>query len=166
MSRFLDAATLTSFLIGALVALFLAVVIYQFRIFKLRLNFQQQIKEATKRSVDQSRNALKGQIAQQMAPVLPGFSYLPADARFLGDPIDYVVFNGRTNLGNNGIGEQELEVVLLEVKHSQSKLTPVQRAIAAAVEQGRVRFEIAHIGEDGIVTTKPAPSKRQNEVGR
>ena len=165
MSRYLDAATFTPFLVGALAALFMAVVIYQFRIFKLRLDFQRQLKEATKRSVDQSRNTLKGQIAQQMAPVLPGFSYLPADARFLGDPIDYVVFNGRTNLGNNGIGEQELEVVLLEVKHSQSKLTPVQRAIATAVEQGRVRFEVAHISEDGIVTTKARNPGHQKEVG-
>jgi predicted Holliday junction resolvase-like endonuclease len=165
MSRYLDAATLTPFLIGALLALFLAVVIYQFRIYKLRLDFQQQIKEATKRSVDQSRSTLKGQIAEQMAPVLPGFSYLPADARFLGDPIDYVVFNGRTNLGNNGVGEQELEVVLLEVKHGQSRLTPVQRAIAAAVERGRVRFEIAHIGDDGLLTTKTLPSGRSKELG-
>jgi predicted Holliday junction resolvase-like endonuclease len=165
MSRYLDAATLTPFLVGALAALFLAVVVYQLRIFKLKLNFQRQIKEAAKRSVDQSRNTLKGQIAEQMAPVLPGFSYLPADARFLGDPIDYVVFNGRTGLGNNGMGEQELEIVLLEVKHSQSKLSPVQRAIAAAVEQGRVRFEVAHIGEDGIVTTKAAGSGRQKAAG-
>jgi predicted Holliday junction resolvase-like endonuclease len=165
MSRYLDAPTVVPFLIGALVALFLTVVIYQFLIFKLRLDFQRQIKEATKRSVDQSRSTLKGQIAEQMAPVLPGFSYLPADARFLGDPIDYVVFNGRTNLGYNETAEQELEIVLLEVKHGQSKLTPVQRAIAAAVEKGRVRFEVAQIGDDGIVTTKAAGSGRQKELG-
>ena len=164
MSRYLDTATVMPFLGGVLVALFLAVAIYQFRIFKIRLDFQRQIKEATKRSVDQSRSTLKGQIAEQMAPVLPGFLYLPADARFLGDPIDYVVFNGRTNLANNGTGEQGLEIVLLEVKHGQSKLTAVQRAIAAAVEQGRVRFEIAQISEDGIVTTK-RPSGRQKELG-
>jgi predicted Holliday junction resolvase-like endonuclease len=164
MSRYLDSTTATPFFIGALAALFLAVVIYQFRIFKLRLNFQSQIKEATKRSVDQSRSTLKGQIAEQMAPVLPGFSYLPADARFLGDPIDYVVFNGRTNLVNNGNGGQELEIVLLEVKHGQSKLTPVQRAIAKAVEEGRVRFEVAQIGEDGIVTVKAPTLGHQREV--
>src|SRR5262245_62108653 len=164
MSRYLDSAALTPFMMGALAALFLAVVIYQFRIFKLRLGFQRQIKEATKRSVDQSRSTLKGQIAEQMAPVLPGFSYLPADARFLGDPIDYVVFNGRTNLANNGSGEQELEIILLEVKHGQSKLTPAQRAIAKAVEEGRVRFEVAQIGENGIVTTKAPTLGRQKEI--
>jgi predicted Holliday junction resolvase-like endonuclease len=165
MSRYLDSALLAPFLIGALGALFLAVVIYQFRIFKLKLDFQRQIKDATKRSVDQSRSTLKGQIAEQMAPVLPGFSYLPADARFLGDPIDYVVFNGRTNLANNGSVEQELEIVLLEVKHGQSNLSPVQRAIAKAVEAGRVRFEVAHIADDGIVTMRSPARNRPGEVG-
>jgi predicted Holliday junction resolvase-like endonuclease len=165
MSRYLEAAIVLPFLIGALAALFVAVVIYQLRIFKLKLDFQSQIKEATKRSVDQSRSTLKGQIAEQMAPVLPGFPYLPADARFLGEPIDYVVFNGRTNLGNNDIGEHDVEIILLEVKHGQSKLTSVQRAIAEAVEAGRVRFEVAQIGEDGIVTMKVASSKRRSEVG-
>jgi len=165
MNRYLDSATLTPFLLGVLVAFFLTVIIYQFRIFKLRLDFQRQMKEATKRSVDQSRSTLKGQIAEQMAPILPGFSYLPADARFLGDPIDYVVFNGRANLANHGIAEQELEIILLEVKHGQSKLTPVQRAVAKAVEEGRVRFEVAHIGEDGMVTVKAPGPNRQSQVG-
>jgi predicted Holliday junction resolvase-like endonuclease len=165
MSRYFDSATVTPFLFGALIALFLAVVCYQYRIFKLKLDFQQLIKEATKRSVDQSRSTLKGQIAEQMAPVLPGFSYLPADARFLGDPIDYVVFNGRTHLAYNATAEHELEIVLLEVKHGQGKLTPVQRAVAAAVEAGRVRFEVAQIDEDGIVSMKTPVSKRPKEIG-
>src|SRR5689334_8404076 len=164
MNRYLDPSALGPFLIGAVAALFITALIYQIRILKLRLEFQSELKEATKRSVDQSRSTLKGQIAEQMAPVLPGFSYLPADARFLGDPIDYVVFNGRTNLVNNETLEQ-LEIVLLEVKHGQSKLTPIQRAVAKAVEEGRVRFEVAQIGEDGIVTVKALGPIRQKELG-
>lgn len=165
MNRYLDSAAAGPFLIGAFAALTITALVYQIWILKLRFHFQRELKEATKRSVEQSRSTLKGQIAEQMAPVLPGFSYLPADARFLGDPIDYVVFNGRTNLGNSGAGEENLEVVLLEVKHGQSKLSPVQRAIAEAVEAGRVRFEIAQIGEDGIVTIKAPSTKRPTEVG-
>jgi predicted Holliday junction resolvase-like endonuclease len=165
MNRYLEPSTIGIFLIGVMAAVIVTGLIYQIRILKLRLDFQRELKEATKRSVEQSRSTLKGQIAEQMAPVLPGFSYLPADARFLGEPIDYVVFNGRTNLANNGIGDQELEVVLLEVKHGQSKLTPVQRAIGKAIQEGRVRFEVAQIDEDGLVTMKAPGSKRQKEVG-
>ena len=162
MNRYMDAAAIAHFLLGAAVTLLVTILIYQIRLLKLRLDFQRELKEATKRSVEQSRSTLKGQIAEQMAPVLPGFCYLPADARFLGDPIDYVVFNGRTNLGNNGTSEENVEVVLLEVKHGQSKLTPVQRAIADAVAAGRVRFEIAQIDDDGIVTRK-SPSSRASK---
>jgi hypothetical protein len=58
-----------------------------------------------------------------------------------------------------------LEIVLLEVKHGEDKLAPVQRAVAVAVEAGRVRFEVAHVVEDGIVTIKSPVSKRQKEIG-
>jgi predicted Holliday junction resolvase-like endonuclease len=165
MSRYFHPGTVTPFLFGSLIALFLAVICYEFRIFKLKLDFQSQIKEATNRSVDQSRSTLKGQIGEQMPPVLPGFCYVPADARFPGDPIDYVVFNGRAHLAHNATADHELEIVLLEVKHGEGKLTPVQRAVAAAVEAGRVRFEVAQIGEDGILTIKSPASKRQKDIG-
>ena len=161
MTRYLDPAAAGPFLLGALGALVITALVYQIRILKLRLQFQREIKEAARRSVEQSRNTLKGQIGEQMVSVLPGFCYLPADARFLGDPIDYIVFNGRNNLDNNETSAEDVEVVLLEVKHGQSKLTPVQRAIAAAVDAGRVRFEIAQISEDGIVTIGPVKSSRR-----
>ena len=106
------------------------------------------IKEARKESVERSRSTLKGQIAEQMAPLLPGFPYSPADARFIGDPIDYVVFDGCREF-RDADSEGEMEVVLLEIKQGQSKLSAVQRAIAGAVEQGRVRFEVVRVGEDG-----------------
>jgi predicted Holliday junction resolvase-like endonuclease len=37
---------------------------------------------------------LKGKIAEQIAPLMPGFlaKYNPADARFIGSPIDYLIF--------------------------------------------------------------------------
>jgi predicted Holliday junction resolvase-like endonuclease len=110
------------------------------------------VKEATRKSVNQSRNTLKGQLAEQMAPLLPGFPYQPADARFLGDPLDYLVFDGLAGRGDDP--ELELEIVLLEIKQGQSRLTPVQRAIGRAVEAGRVRFEVSRVTEDGEVATE------------
>jgi len=40
---------------------------------------------------------------------LPEFNYNPTDARFLGSPVDFVVFNGLS-------GDSPEEVVFLEVK--------------------------------------------------
>ena len=110
--------------------------------------------EARRDSVERSRSSLKGQIAEQMAPLLPGFRYAPADARFLGDPVDYVVFNGYTGVRDRGGQSEPLEVVLLEVKQGGSSLSPTQRAIARSVEEGRVRFEILRIGDDGSLATE------------
>jgi predicted Holliday junction resolvase-like endonuclease len=124
------------------------------RIASLLAGQQQVLAEARKDSVDRSRSTLKGQIAEQLAPLLPGFRYLPADARFLGDPVDYVVFGGYSGVRDGGASVDTLEVVLLEVKQGASALTGFQRAIARAVEEGRVRFEVLRIAEDGSTATE------------
>jgi predicted Holliday junction resolvase-like endonuclease len=148
----METSLMVAFFIGAVAAMFVTILFYQFRLERLRGLREREIKEATKRSVEQSRSTLKGQMAEQMAPFLAGFEYLPADARFLGDPVDYVVFQGRTGLSESDDEDDELEIVLVEIKQGQSKLTRVQRAIARAVEAGRVRFEINRVGDNGRIT--------------
>ncbi len=121
------------------------------RIQQLLLDRDRSLAEARRESVEKSRSTLKGKMAEQLAPLLPGFPYLPADARFLGDPVDYVVFNGYTAVRDDAAGGDGLEIVLLEVKQGGSALSPFQRAIARTVEEGRVRFEICRVAEDGSV---------------
>ena len=124
------------------------------RIERLIQEQQQGLADARRESVERSRSSLKGQIAEQMAPLLPGFRYLPADARFLGDPIDYVVFNGYTEVRDSRARDESLEIVLLEVKQGGSALSGFQKAIAAAVQAGRVRFEVSRVLPDGSVGTE------------
>ena len=47
-------------------------------------------KRLRKAVLDQSRVVLKGRIGEQMAPLLPLFNYNLSDARFIGNPIDYI----------------------------------------------------------------------------
>src|SRR5512136_461189 len=54
--------------------------------------------EIRKDSVNRSRSTLKGRISEQMAPLFPEFPYSPADTRFIGNPIDFVVFDGYTKV--------------------------------------------------------------------
>jgi len=162
MNSSFEASTVLAFVLGAMLAVLVTALLFQIRIWRLRLEQAHELETATKRSVNQSRSTLKGQIGEQMAPLLPGFAYEAADARFLGDPIDYVVFNGRARFGVEEEVGEELELVLLEIKHGQSKLSAVQRAIAEAVEAGRVRFEICRIAEDGsLSTTAWEPTRRR-----
>lgn len=115
---------------------------YESQIQILQEQHQQNLKEVKNRSLDGSRAVIKGKIAEQLAPVLPNFKYLPSDARFIGDPIDYIVFNGYTDLKDNGGSERDLEVVILDIKTGQASLSNLQQAIARAIQAGRVRFEV------------------------
>ena len=145
----------------ALLALVLVVFLWhsdrrrgQARLEQLLREQDRNLTEARRDSVQKSRSTLKGQIAEQLAPLLPGFRYLPADARFLGDPIDYVIFSGSTDVRDNRREASVLDIVLLEVKQGTSSLSPFQRAIARSVEEGRVRFEILRITGEGALSTE------------
>ena len=146
----------------AILALIVVVLVWQAerrrgnsRVEQLLQQRESELASARRESVEKSRSSLKGQIAEQMAPLLPGFAYAPADARFLGDPIDYVVFHGSTSARDGGKEKTEgtLEIVLLEVKQGKSALSPLQRKIAQSVEEGKVRFEVCRVRDDGAVVS-------------
>src|SRR5271157_845822 len=124
---------------------------YEQKISALPQQHTLDIEQARKQSVDQSRNTLKGKMAEQMAPLLPGFKFLPADARFLGDPVDYVVFDGYTETKDNGADPNTIEVIILDIKQGGAGLSGSQRAIAKAIEDGRVRFDVVRIFDNGVV---------------
>ena len=119
---------------------------------------QEAIKRARDRSLDGSRAVIKGRIAEQLAPILPNFNYLPSDARFIGEPIDYIVFNGYTNIKDKGDEENNLEIVILDVKTGKASLSRFQQAIAQAINAGRVRFEVVR-----TEISEPKYLKNQNK---
>lgn len=121
---------------------------YERYIAELELEHQQALVQAQKRSVNTSRAVLKGKMAEQLAPILPQFEYLPSDAKFLGDPVDYVVFDGYTALRDGEGKAEEISVVLIDIKSGSARLTKGQVAIAEAIKAGRVRFETVRIDFD------------------
>jgi predicted Holliday junction resolvase-like endonuclease len=81
-----------------------------------------------------SRAVNRGLISEQFAPYLQGFNYNPKDCKFLGMPVDYVIFDGL----DEGILKS---VVLLDVKTGVAKLNSRQVQVKRAIDEGRVRFE-------------------------
>lgn len=92
-------------------------------------------------AIKRSRSVLGGQLAEQVAPYLPGFPCNPADARFLGKPVDFIAFPGLTE--DNTVGE----VLLIEVKTGKSALSGREKEIKRAVAEGRVRYVEYRAGE-------------------
>ncbi|HIP96301.1 MAG TPA: hypothetical protein EYH32_03700 [Anaerolineae bacterium] len=103
-------------------------------------------------SAAQQRAILKGKIAEQVISLFPGFPYNPADARFIGDPIDYVIFSGSSAVGSGHDGE--IEVVLVDIKTGTSQLNKRQRRIRDAIQAGRVRWEVLRVDAHGQVTSE------------
>ena len=138
---------------------------YQTRISDMALEHQKEIDKARRQSVEQSRHTIKGQIAEQLAPLLPGFPYCPSDCRFIGDPVDYVIFKGYTEHKEHQPEVSEpLEIVVADIKHNQASLSKGQKEIANAIESGRVRFETLRISDDGRITTHSWNSRNNRKA--
>lgn len=118
---------------------------YEQKIQALELAHQTATQQAIKKSLNTSRATIKGQVAEQFAPLLPEFHYLPSDAKFLGDPVDYVIFDGYTDWREGNLDAEAIEIILMDIKSGQARLSKGQMAIAEAVQQGRVRFETLRI---------------------
>jgi predicted Holliday junction resolvase-like endonuclease len=133
------------------------------KIREITIKHQHDVDKARQQSVATSRHTIKGQIAEQLAPLLPGFPYLPSDSHFLGDPIDYIVFKGYTDFRDKSILNESFEVVILDIKHNTASLTASQKAIAMAIEEGKVRFEVVRIHEDGTIATTSWSANKKNK---
>ncbi|MFA6363284.1 Holliday junction resolvase-like protein [Methanoregula sp.] len=102
--------------------------------------------EIRKDSVNRSRSTLKGKIAEQMAPLLPSFEYLPADARFIGAPVDYIIFDGLSAVADEK--GSSIRIVFMDVKHGSATLTRTQRVIKKAVEERAVTWQTLHLADE------------------
>jgi predicted Holliday junction resolvase-like endonuclease len=101
---------------------------------------EDDVDEARADAAKRSHSVRGGKAVEQMTPLLGEFAerFDTHDARFLGAPVDYVVFDGLST----GVLR---EVVLVEVKTGSSRLTPNEREVELAISEGRVRYEIVRL---------------------
>lgn len=85
-------------------------------------------------AINRSRVTLGGKMAEQLAPYFPDFPYDPTEARFIGSPVDFIVFSGTAN------GEPN-EVVFVEVKTGDSTLSAKQKKLKQVIQDRKVRWE-------------------------
>ena len=98
-------------------------------------HWQTELEQSRKSAVEQSRAVLGGKFTEQMVPFFPDFKYDPTEVRFIGSPIDMVVFPGLAK-------GDPLEIVILEVKTGKSaQLTPAQKKIKQLIMDGMVRWD-------------------------
>jgi predicted Holliday junction resolvase-like endonuclease len=102
---------------------------------------ESDVASARRDSLARSRNVVSGKVQEHLVPFFPEFLGLfnPRDARFLGSPIDFVVFDGLDE------GQECRGVVLVEVKTGKSALTKRERQVRDAIEAGRVSYKLIRL---------------------
>jgi predicted Holliday junction resolvase-like endonuclease len=98
-------------------------------------------------AINRSYSVNLGKITEHLVPFHVDFPFNPKDARFIGSPIDMIVFDGHSEK------REEIIIYIVEVKTGNSKLTPIQQKIKAAVLKGDIRW--AEIN----------PDNKENEFG-
>ena len=84
-------------------------------------------------AIQRSQAVTIGKVSEQLVPYLPDFPFNPKDARFLGSPVDLVVFDG--------LDEGEVRrVVFIEVKTGTSGLSGRERQVRDAIQARRVEW--------------------------
>ena len=84
-------------------------------------------------AVQRSLAVTAGKVHEQLVPYLPEFGFNPKDVRFLGSPVDLVVFDGLS------AGELQ-RVVFLEVKTGGAVLTERERQVRHVIEARQVAW--------------------------
>jgi predicted Holliday junction resolvase-like endonuclease len=84
-------------------------------------------------AVQRSLVVTAGKVHEQLVPYLPEFGFNPKDARFLGSPVDLVVFDG---LADGAVRR----VVFLEVKTGGATLTARERQVREVIEAREVAW--------------------------
>lgn len=103
----------------------------------------QKAEERAARAPKLSRAVNMGKIGEQVAPLLPGFSYDVKDFQWVGGKVDAIVWNGLEASKSGECSPDDIEIVLLEVKTGKyARLDEDQRLIRDAAKAGRVRFEV------------------------
>jgi predicted Holliday junction resolvase-like endonuclease len=98
-----------------------------------------------------------GKITEHLLPFHSNFPFNHKDVRFIGSPIDLLVFDGHNE------GEENITVYFIEVKTGTSKLSVKQQNIKRAIEQKRVKWEV--LTPEGLEFTDPLelPFPKENE---
>lgn len=112
-------------------------------------------KEIRKDAIDKSSSVTMGKMTEHMVPYLPGFGFNPSDARFIGSPIDLIVFDG---LGNDEVKK----IVFVEIKTGVSTLSTRERMVRDAVIAKNIEWLEVKANFDGPDIVQKVRSRKNS----
>ena len=99
---------------------------------------QEELKKSMKRATTGAQTTSKsvnaGKLLEKVFPTMKDFKWELSDCRFLGEPVDLIIFNGLT------AGKVD-SINFLEVKSGAARLNEHQKSIKEAIVNNKVKFE-------------------------
>jgi predicted Holliday junction resolvase-like endonuclease len=89
-------------------------------------------------AINRSQSTILGKVTEHLIPFHKNFPYNPKEARFIGSPIDIIVFKGLEE-------EERVEIHILEIKTGKSQLSKRQRLIRDAIDGNRVFWRVLNL---------------------
>jgi predicted Holliday junction resolvase-like endonuclease len=126
----METISLLLMIIGAVILIFIG---YKFGSAVKDHEWMEKLPKIREDSVKKSRSVLTGNFSEQLAPFMPDFPFSPSECKFLGKPVDLIVFKGLDK------GEPE-EVIFVEVKTGQSNLSPTEKKLRDTIKQKNVSW--------------------------
>jgi len=106
--------------------------------FKFEERFKRYIEEKEEEirrdAIERSSKILSGKTLEKLVPFLKNFNHSPHNVRWLGDPVDLIVFDGVSE-------DNPQKITFVEVKFGKSELTEKQKKIRQIVKEGKVFWE-------------------------
>lgn len=104
--------------------------LYIYKVNKIWVKKYITLEETNRKLLSQKKSSevRLGQISENLAPFLKDFKYDSKRTHFLGNPIDYIIF-------------EEDKIVFLEIKSGESRLSPSQKNIKNLIKDGKVEWD-------------------------
>lgn len=107
------------------------------------VSLKKAVEDARKDALKRSRSVIRGQASEHLAPyVIEGTN--PKDYRFMGNPIDYICFDGLSDV-LDGTSDSIKSVRFVDVKTGKSSLNKSQRRIRDAITSNKATFEVVNL---------------------
>lgn len=84
-----------------------------------------------------SKAVRKGQNVEKVIPFFENFPHYGKQIVNCYQPVDYIVFD-------------KDEIIVVELKTGKSQLSPKQKKIKKMIEDGKVRFELIRVSDEGV----------------
>jgi len=101
---------------------------------RVRKYIEEKEEEIRKDAIERSSKILSGKALEKLIPFLKNFNHSPHDVRWIGDPIELVVFDGSSD-------DNPQKITFVEIKSGKSELTEKQKKIKRIIKEGKVFWE-------------------------